>query len=232
MTGIYSPLVSILIPCYNAEQWVGQAIESALAQTWRDKEVLVVDDGSTDGSLEIIRSHGDRIRFESGPNRGANVARNRLLELSHGEWLQYLDADDYLLDDKISGQLASVPNRNSADVIFSPMTMEYWQDGRPVRERLLCSPFPNPRRSVGSSGRDGHCPARMPSSSAARRSSMRAAGSPTSRVARSTTCFCDCSCLGSGSPTPPGGEPSIAIGARQRSRNAIRRAPSPIACRS
>src|SRR6266487_4648219 len=95
-----SPLVSVLIPCFNAEKWVGQAISSALAQTWSNKEVLVVDDGSTDGSLEIIRSFGASIRFESGRNRGANVARNRLLELAKGEWLQYLDADDYLLKTK------------------------------------------------------------------------------------------------------------------------------------
>ena len=62
------PLVSILIPCYNAERWVGQAIESALAQTWPNKEVIVVDDGSTDGSRAVIESYGDRIRHEFGPS--------------------------------------------------------------------------------------------------------------------------------------------------------------------
>ena len=56
------PLVSILIPCYNAERWVAQAIESALRQTWPEKEIIVVDDGSTDASLAIIQSFGDRIR--------------------------------------------------------------------------------------------------------------------------------------------------------------------------
>src|SRR5256885_1004477 len=60
------PLVSILIPCYNAERWVGQAIESALAQTWPEKEIIVVDDGSTDGSLKIIKSFSDRIRWQTG----------------------------------------------------------------------------------------------------------------------------------------------------------------------
>ena len=57
--------VSILIPCYNAERWIAQAIESALAQTWLEKEVIVVDDGSTDCSLEVIKSFGDRIRWET-----------------------------------------------------------------------------------------------------------------------------------------------------------------------
>ena len=91
-----SVLVSILIPCYNAERWIAQAIESALAQTWSEKEVIVVDDGSTDHSLEVIRQFDGRISWETGLNRGGNAARNRLLELARGEWLQYLDADDYL----------------------------------------------------------------------------------------------------------------------------------------
>ena len=76
--------VSILIPCYNAERWIAQAIESALAQTWSEKEIIVVDDGSTDRSLEVIRQFDGRIRWETGPNRGGNVARNRLLELARG----------------------------------------------------------------------------------------------------------------------------------------------------
>ena len=86
--------VSILIPCYNAEKWIAQCIESALNQTYANKEVIVVDDGSTDGSLDIIKNFGDKIRWETSPNRGGNAARNRLLELSSGEWLQSLDADD------------------------------------------------------------------------------------------------------------------------------------------
>src|SRR5688572_3055345 len=100
-----SQMVSILIPCHNAARWISQAIESALAQSWGWKEVVAVDDGSTDHSLEIIKSFGDRIRFETGPNRGGNAARNRLLELASGEWLQYLDADDYLLPDKVERQM-------------------------------------------------------------------------------------------------------------------------------
>ena len=109
------PLVSILIPCFNAEPWISEAIESALAQTWENKEIIVIDDGSTDGSLEVIRSFGDQIHFETGPNQGGNVARNRLLELSNGERLQYLDADDYLLPEKIENQI-----NHDADVVFSP----------------------------------------------------------------------------------------------------------------
>ena len=76
-----STLVSILIPVYNAERWIEQTIESALSQTWPAKEVIVVDDGSTDRSLQIIKRFAGRVRWEAGPNRGSNAARNRLLAL-------------------------------------------------------------------------------------------------------------------------------------------------------
>jgi len=115
----WGPLVSILIPCYNAERWVGTAIESALEQTYPRTEVIVLDDGSTDKSLEEIKSFGDRIRWESGPNRGANVTRNRLLELSRGEWIQFLDADDYIMPRKIEVQI-ELALREGADLVVSP----------------------------------------------------------------------------------------------------------------
>ena len=115
-------LVSILIPCFNAERWVAQAIESALAQTWPEKEVIVVDDGSTDGSLEVIQSFGNRIVFQPGPHAGANAARNHLTALARGEWLQYLDADDYLLPGKLTSQIRMLQGaQEKFDVICSPV---------------------------------------------------------------------------------------------------------------
>jgi glycosyltransferase involved in cell wall biosynthesis len=121
------PSVSILIPCFNAERWVAGAIQSALEQTHENKEVIVVNDGSTDRSLKIIKSFGNRIRWESGPNRGGNHARNRLLELSTGEWLQYLDADDYLRPQKIENQLAAIASASTpVDAVYSPVTVEEW----------------------------------------------------------------------------------------------------------
>lgn len=134
--------VSILIPCYNAERWIGEAIESALAQTWPAKEVIVVDDGSTDGSLAIIRSFGDRILWETGPNRGGNAARNRLLELAQGEWLQYLDADDYLLPGKVAGQMDFLESHPETDVVYGPVFFEYWSDQR-IRRELEAIPLPH-----------------------------------------------------------------------------------------
>ena len=99
------PLVSVLIPCFNNDAHVGEAIESALAQTHPRVEVIVVDDGSTDRSADVLRSFGDRITWETGPNRGACAARNRAFELSSGEFVQYLDADDRLRPEKVARQL-------------------------------------------------------------------------------------------------------------------------------
>jgi glycosyltransferase involved in cell wall biosynthesis len=112
-----TPLVSIIIPCFNAERWVGEAIRSALGQSHRPLEVIVIDDGSTDQSLEVIKSFGDKIRWETGPNRGGNAARNRGLALSSGKYLQFLDADDYLLPEKIARQVAFLES-TAADVVY------------------------------------------------------------------------------------------------------------------
>lgn len=135
-------LVSILIPCYNAERWIARAIESALAQTWPDKEIIVVDDGSTDDSLAVIRSFDGRIRWESGPNRGGNAARNRLLQLARGDWIQYLDADDYLRSTKLERQLQVTREHPDCDVICGPTAWERLQNGD-----LVCTDemIPEPR---------------------------------------------------------------------------------------
>lgn len=99
------PLVSIIIPCFNGERFVGDAIRSALAQTYEPKEIIVIDDGSVDRSLEVIRSFGSAIRRETQPNRGGGAARNRGLELARGEYVQFLDADDLLDPHKIERQV-------------------------------------------------------------------------------------------------------------------------------
>jgi len=136
------PLVSILIPCYNSEQWIGQAIESALGQTWPNKQVIVLDDGSTDNSLNVIRRYESHLRWESGQNRGGGYARNRLLEMASGEWVQYLDADDYLLPDKVTQQVDFVVQHPKVDVVIGPTTMEFWSE-EDVRRQPIAIPEPH-----------------------------------------------------------------------------------------
>ena len=135
------PKVSILIPCYNAEKWIDQAIKSALEQTYPHKEVIVVDAGSADSSLEIIKSFEGKIRWETQQNQGGNVTRNRLLEQSTGEWLQYLDSDDYLLPDKVEKQVQFINQVPTVDVIYSPSVFEICDDQNPKQDIL---PIPKP----------------------------------------------------------------------------------------
>jgi glycosyltransferase involved in cell wall biosynthesis len=89
--------VSIIVPCYNGARHLAQALDSALAQTYSDVEVVLVDDGSSDGSLDIARTYGGRIRVVAQANRGLSAARNAGIAHSTGEFLLLLDADDVLL---------------------------------------------------------------------------------------------------------------------------------------
>src|SRR4029077_4928418 len=101
-----APLVSILIPAYNAEKWIGDALSSALVQTWPNKEIIVVDDGSGDNTLSLARRfESPSVKVVTQLNQGASAARNKAFSLSQGEHLQWLDADDLLAPDKIEKQM-------------------------------------------------------------------------------------------------------------------------------
>jgi len=99
------PLVSIIIPCYNSERWVAEAIESCLRQTYQPIEVIVVDDGSTDGSLSVIQKYAEHVIILTGPNRKLSAARNKGFAVSTGDYCLFLDADDYLSPDTVEALL-------------------------------------------------------------------------------------------------------------------------------
>lgn len=100
------PLVSILIPAYNAEEWIGDTIRSAIAQTWCCKEIIVVDDGSRDRTVEVAsRFRRQGVTVVQQKNQGAAAARNMAMSLSRGDYIQWLDADDLLAADKIERQM-------------------------------------------------------------------------------------------------------------------------------
>lgn len=118
-------LVSVIIPCYNKSEWIQEAIDSCLNQTYPNLEIIVIDDGSTDNSLEIIKSYGDKIIWEQGQNRGANYSRNRGFALSRGEYIQYLDADDYLLPEKIEKQVRCLENTD-ANLVYGNVICKHY----------------------------------------------------------------------------------------------------------
>ncbi|WP_424099173.1 glycosyltransferase [Moorena producens] len=122
-----SKLVSIVIPCYNASLFLPQTLNSIFSQTFQNFEIIAVDDGSTDSTLEILESYSKRIRYVSGPNQGASVARNSGTNLATGDFIQYLDADDLLLPRALEHKVAAL-EESKADVAYSD-----WQK---LEERL------------------------------------------------------------------------------------------------
>jgi glycosyltransferase involved in cell wall biosynthesis len=101
------PLVSILIPAFNAAPWIAHTLESALAQTWPRKEIVVIDDGSTDDTAQVVRRYVSRqVQLVQQPRLGPSAAQNEALRHAQGEFIQRLDADDLLGPDKIARQIA------------------------------------------------------------------------------------------------------------------------------
>lgn len=111
--------VSIIIPIYNMAEWIGQAIEGAEKQTLKELEIICVDDGSTDRSLEVLREYAqkyDNIKVISQPNLGAGPARNRGIDEACGEYLAFLDADDYYYSEDALEYLYKKAKENNASI--------------------------------------------------------------------------------------------------------------------
>jgi glycosyltransferase involved in cell wall biosynthesis len=141
------PLVSILIPAYNAEECIAESLQSAVAQTWERKEIIVVDDGSTDRTAEVARQFASKeVKVVSTENEGLSGAVNNAYKLCQGDYIQELDSDDLLAPDKIERQLAALREGDSKRIMlsspwayfyFRPRNAHFvpnsmWQDLSPV----------------------------------------------------------------------------------------------------
>lgn len=124
MTG--ASLVSCVIPVFNGERFLGEALESVFAQTYRPLEVVVVDDGSSDGTARILAGFGSRIELINQANAGPAAARNRGVEAARGDWIAFLDADDLWLHDKLDRQMACLAAHPGADVCLCRV-QNFWE---------------------------------------------------------------------------------------------------------
>jgi glycosyltransferase involved in cell wall biosynthesis len=151
------PFVSILIPAFNAQEWIADTIRSAVGQTWPRKEVIIVDDGSTDQTFSVARQFASKeVKVVTQPNEGAAAARNRAFSLCQGDYIQWLDADDLLDPDKITQQMRVAEHCGDSRILLSCpwgrfiyrvnrakfIPTSLWRDLSPV-EWLICKMVDN-----------------------------------------------------------------------------------------
>lgn len=138
--------ISVVIPVYNGERFLGDAIQSILQQKGVSVEILVIDDGSSDNTAEIARGFGDRIRLIQQSNRGAAAARNRGIRESTAGILGFLDADDLYADDKLSMQLLRLEQNPQVDIVMGQR--KYLMLEKDLGEEVCFAEYPDEHLSL------------------------------------------------------------------------------------
>ena len=128
--------VSCIIPCYNGERFLGKAIESVIAQTLSPAEIIVIDDGSTDDSAAVAARYADRVEYLRQDNAGPAAARNRGIELTHGDFVAFLDADDLWHPEKLERQAARFAARPELEACVTHLTAFWEAEVRHEQEAL------------------------------------------------------------------------------------------------
>lgn len=143
------PRVSIVIPVYNGADYLGEAIDSALAQTYGNLEVVVVNDGSTDGGAteRIARGYGDRIRYVAKPNGGVATALNAGIDAMTGDYFSWLSHDDLYAPDKVGAQVQALAGV-AGDAVAYCAFEEFDPAGRVLRDSLSLPVFDDPAMAV------------------------------------------------------------------------------------
>lgn len=111
-------LVSVIIPVYNGERYLAEAIDSVLSQTYSSLEIVVIDDGSTDDSAGVVKRYGSKVRYFFQPHRGLSAALNHGVQAARGSFFSFLDADDVWMENKITQQMMMFANNPILDIVF------------------------------------------------------------------------------------------------------------------
>jgi len=125
MTTVEQSLISCITPVYNGERYLGEALNSIVAQSYRPIEIIVVDDGSTDGTQEVADRYGDQIRYVRQSHAGAPTARNLGLSVAQGEFIAFLDSDDLWHPEKLARQMARFRARPELDLCVTHL-QRFW----------------------------------------------------------------------------------------------------------
>ena len=126
----------MVVPCYNAEPWVGAALDSVLAQDFPIREVIVVDDGSSDRSAELVRSGYRNVTLITQSNAGVAAARNRGIERATGDWIAFIDADDFWLPGKLAAQWTALQQHERARMTYAAWHVWQSDEARPTDELM------------------------------------------------------------------------------------------------
>jgi len=132
-------LISVIIPVYNCERYLAEAIESVLAQIYRPVEVIIIDDGSTDRTAQVALRYEPEITYFFQPNAGSSAARNQGVRLSHGSYLAFHDADDIWVKNKLALQIQVFHDESQVDAVFGHVKQFYSPDlDEDTRKRIVC----------------------------------------------------------------------------------------------
>lgn len=132
------PLISVIIPVCNREHYLAEAIESAIAQTYHPIEIIVVDDGSTDGTADVARRFSETVRYFYQSNSGCSAARNTGVKKAQGSFLAFLDSDDLWVEEKLFRQMAVLDSDGDLDMVFGHVSHFYSPDlEKHKRDKLL-----------------------------------------------------------------------------------------------
>ncbi|HSI71136.1 MAG TPA: glycosyltransferase family 2 protein [Gillisia sp.] len=137
-----APLVSVIMPAYNSADFIGEAIESVLAQTWNNWELLVIDDASTDGTVKIVKEYSSKhpniIILKNSTNLGTGSSRNKGIKAATGRFIAFLDADDLWMPGKLEKQLRFMQSKDLAMTFSSYYLMD--EEGNPLNREVKALP--------------------------------------------------------------------------------------------
>ncbi len=139
------PLVSVIIPSYNCERYLCEAIESVLRQTYPSLQIIVVDDGSTDSTPLLVRNYTDNVEYIRQPRSGSGSARNTGVAAARGDFLAFLDADDLWVEEKTEIQMGFLERHRDVEAVFTHARQFFSHDlPQDERERIWCTERPLP----------------------------------------------------------------------------------------
>ena len=134
-------LISVIIPVYNGERYLAEAINSVLNQNYQPIEIIVIDDGSTDKTSKIVKSFGAKVKYFCQNNSGSATARNYGISIANGDFLAFLDADDLWVENKLTLQIEIFNNDSEVDIVFGKVQQFFSPElDENIKRQIYCNP--------------------------------------------------------------------------------------------